>query len=35
LRDAGELELMDELLISIRQRSGTVPAATPAEGLIP
>ena len=32
LRDAGELELMDELLSSIRKRSGSVPESTPAEG---
>jgi APA family basic amino acid/polyamine antiporter len=33
LRDAGELELMDELLINIRKRTGTVPESTPVEGL--
>jgi APA family basic amino acid/polyamine antiporter len=32
LRDAGELELMDDLLASIRKRTGSVPASTPAEG---
>jgi len=32
LRDAGELELMDELMINIRKRTGTVPEAKPAEG---
>jgi hypothetical protein len=33
LRDAGELELMDELLMNIQKRSGSVPESTPAEGL--
>jgi len=32
LRDAGELELMDELLLKIRERSGAVPESTPPEG---
>jgi APA family basic amino acid/polyamine antiporter len=32
LRDAGELELMDELLVNIRGRSGKIaPPAAPAE----
>jgi APA family basic amino acid/polyamine antiporter len=31
LRDAGELELMDELLANIRKRSGVVPAVNPAQ----
>ena len=33
LRDAGELELMDELLINIRTRRGEVPESTPPEGI--
>jgi APA family basic amino acid/polyamine antiporter len=33
LRDAGELELMDELLVNIRKRTGDVPASTPPEGV--
>jgi APA family basic amino acid/polyamine antiporter len=33
LRDAGELELMDELLANIRRRTGAVPESTPAEGM--
>ena len=33
LRDAGELELMDELLINIRKRSGEVPESTTPEGI--
>jgi APA family basic amino acid/polyamine antiporter len=33
LRDAGELELMDELLINIRKRAGAVPESTAPEGI--
>jgi hypothetical protein len=33
LRDAGELELMDELIVKLRERSGAVPASEPAEGV--
>jgi APA family basic amino acid/polyamine antiporter len=33
LRDAGELELMDELLINIRKRSSPTPAETPPESI--
>jgi len=34
LRDAGELELMDELIVKLRDRTGTVPASEPAEGIV-
>jgi APA family basic amino acid/polyamine antiporter len=33
LRDAGELELMDELLANIRKRTGEIPESTPVEGV--
>jgi hypothetical protein len=33
LRDAGELELMDELIVKLRDRTGNVPASEPAEGV--
>jgi APA family basic amino acid/polyamine antiporter len=33
LRDAGELELMDELIVKMRARAGAVPASEPAEGM--
>ena len=33
LRDAGELEMMDELLVKLRDRTGTVPAAEEPEGI--
>jgi APA family basic amino acid/polyamine antiporter len=35
LRDAGELELMDELLVNLRRRDGTVPVSEPPEGVAP
>jgi len=35
LRDAGELELMDELLVNLKRREGTVPASQPPEGVSP
>lgn len=33
LRDAGELELMDELIAKIRKREGTAPESEPAAGI--
>jgi amino acid transporter len=33
LRDAGELELMDELLSKLKRREGGIPASEPAEGV--